>query len=154
FLPIVLLPLYWKRVRIRDTALALAVVVLLYVPFINRSFLNPGRIPIGSLGTYLQNFRFNGPVFAAFDQIVPPQLLAALAILVGLVTAVWFGRASLTSASPDWSPGACACPMAATLLCAPVIFPWYFIDPAPFVMSSPTLLIIVWTGSVSPSSVM
>src|SRR3981189_2248326 len=43
FLPVVLLPLYWKRVRIRDAALAAAVVGLLYVPFHNH-----GRIPIGS----------------------------------------------------------------------------------------------------------
>src|SRR5882762_5541671 len=46
-LPVVLLPLYWKRVRIRDAALATAVVGLLYMPFLNH-----GRIPIGSLGTY------------------------------------------------------------------------------------------------------
>ena len=63
FLPVVLLPLYWKRVRIRDAALAAAVVGLLYVPFLNH-----GRIPIGSLGTYVQSFRFNGPVFAALDR--------------------------------------------------------------------------------------
>jgi hypothetical protein len=49
------------------------VVGLLYVPFLNR-----GRIPIGSLGTYVQSFRFNGPVFAALDQLAPPQLLAGL----------------------------------------------------------------------------
>jgi alpha-1,6-mannosyltransferase len=69
-LPIVLLPLYWKRVRIRDAALAAAVIGLLYVPFLNH-----GRIPIGSLGTYVQSFRFNGPVFATLDQVAPPQLL-------------------------------------------------------------------------------
>ncbi len=69
FLPIVLLPLYWKRVRIRDAALAAAVVGLLYVPFLDH-----GRIPIGSLGTYVQSFRFNGPVFAALDQVAPPQV--------------------------------------------------------------------------------
>src|SRR5262249_28486725 len=34
FLPVVLLPLYWKRVRIRDATLAVAVIVLLYVPFL------------------------------------------------------------------------------------------------------------------------
>ena len=45
FLPIVLVPLYWKRVRMRDAALAAIVVGLLYVPFLNH-----GRIPIGSLG--------------------------------------------------------------------------------------------------------
>ena len=63
FLPIVLLPLYWKRVRMRDAALAAAVVGLLYVPFLNH-----GRILLGSLGTYVQTFRFNGPVFAALDR--------------------------------------------------------------------------------------
>src|ERR1700686_2053135 len=48
-LPIVLLPLYWKRVRMRDAALAAIVVGLLYIPFLNH-----GRIPIGSLGSYRQ----------------------------------------------------------------------------------------------------
>src|SRR5579864_6394772 len=94
FLPIVLLPLYWKRVRIRDAVLAAVIVGLLYVPFLNH-----GRVPIGSLGTYLQTFRFNGPVFAALDRVVPPQLLVAMAVLVGLVTATWF-----RIAAPDWSP--------------------------------------------------
>ena len=41
FLPIVLLPLYCKRVRIRDAALAATVFVLLYLPFLNH-----GRVPI------------------------------------------------------------------------------------------------------------
>src|SRR5580700_2531971 len=97
FLPVVLLPLYWKRVRIRDAALAAAVVGLLYVPFLNRSFLNHGRIPIGSLGTYVRTFRFNGPVFAILDRVAPPQLLVGLAVLVGLVTATW-----LRKAAPSW----------------------------------------------------
>src|SRR5437588_6063722 len=53
FLPVVLLPLYWKRVRIRDAALAAAVGGLLYLPFLDRSFFSHGRIPMGSLGTYV-----------------------------------------------------------------------------------------------------
>src|SRR5579862_9071734 len=95
-LPVVLLPLYWKRVRIRDTALAAAVVGLLYVPFLNH-----GRIPTGSLGTYVQSFRFNGPMFAALDRVAPPQLLAGLAVLVGLVTATW---QRIRRAAPELSP--------------------------------------------------
>jgi hypothetical protein len=171
FLPVVLLPLYWKRVRVRDTALAAVVVGLLYVPFLNH-----GRIPIGSLGTYVQTFRFNGPVFATLDRVAPPQLLAALAVLVGLVTATWF-----RITAPDWSPTsqgtlttedtefhrgdaavfpvgnsvsaavqafAFAWPMAATLLCAPAVFPWYLLWLLPFLMSASTLLIIVWTVSI------
>jgi hypothetical protein len=143
-LPIVLLPLYWKRVRIRDAALAAAVVGLLYVPFLNH-----GRIPIGSLGTYVQSFRFNGPVFAMLDQVAPPQLLAGLAVLVGLVTATW-----LRSAAPEWSPDVFAWPMAASLLCAPVVFPWYLLWLLPFLRSASTLLIIVWTVSIIPTYVM
>src|SRR5207248_9952806 len=89
FLPIVLVPLYWKRVRIRDAALAAIVAGLLYVPFLNRSFFNHGRIPIGSLDTYVHSFRFNGPVFAALHQVAPPELLAGLAVLAGFATATW-----------------------------------------------------------------
>src|SRR5437870_5319756 len=142
-LPVVLLPLYWKRVRIRDAALAAAVVGLLYVPFLTH-----GRIPIGSLGTYVQSFRFNGPVFAALDRVAPPQLLAALAVLVGLVTATW-----LRSAAPEWSPGAFAWPMAASLLCSPVVFPWYLLWLLPFLTSASTLLIIIWSVSIIPTYV-
>jgi alpha-1,6-mannosyltransferase len=144
FLPIVLLPLYWKRVRIRDAALAAVVVGFLYVPFLNH-----GRIPIGSLGTYVQSFRFNGPVFAALDQVAPPQLLAGLAVLVGLVTATW-----LRIAAPEWSPDIFAWPMAASLLCAPAVFPWYLLWLLPFLTSASTVLIIVWTVSIIPTYVM
>jgi len=154
FLPIVLLPLYWKRVRIRDAALAAAVVGLLYVPFLDRSFFNHGRIPIGSLGTYVNSFRFNGPVFAALHQVAPPQLLAGLAVLVGLVTAILFTRASLRSTAPEWSADAFAWPMAASLLCAPVVFPWYLLWLLPFLTSASTLLIILWTVSIIPTYVM
>jgi hypothetical protein len=138
------LPLYWKRVRVRDAALAAAVVGLLYVPFLHH-----GRIPIGSLGTYVQSFRFNGPVFAALDRVTPPQLLAGLAVLVGLVIATWLRRAE-----PEWSPAQFAWPMAASLLCAPVVFPWYLLGLLPFLMSASTLLVIVWTVSIIPTYVM
>jgi Glycosyltransferase family 87 len=148
FLPVVLLPLYWKRVRVRDAVLAAAVVGLLYVPFLNH-----GRIPVGSLGTYVQNFRFNGPLFAALARVAPPQLLVGLAVFVGLVTAIWLRRAA-----PDWSADQFAWPMfawpmAASLLFAPAVFPWYLLWLLPFLMSASTLLIIVWTVSIIPTYV-
>jgi hypothetical protein len=143
-LPIVLLPLYWKRVRIRDAVLAAAVVGLLYVPFLHH-----GSVPIGSLGTYVQNWRFNGPLFAMLDHVAPPQLLAGIAVLAGLVTASW-----LRSAAPEWSPDIFAWPMAASLLCAPAVFPWYLLWLLPFLRSPSTLLLIVWTLSIIPTYVM
>jgi len=143
FLPFVLLPLYWKRVRIRDAVLAVAVAALLYLPFLHH-----GRIPIGSLGTYVHTFRFNGPVFALLDPLAPPQLLTGLAVLVGLVTAIWIRRTA-----PEWSAPAFAWPMAASLLCAPVVFPWYLLWLLPFLSSASTLLIICWTVSIIPTYV-
>jgi alpha-1,6-mannosyltransferase len=144
FLPIVLLPLYWKRIRIRDAMLAAVAVALLYLPFLNH-----GRIPIGSLGTYVQSFRFNGPVFALLDRVAPPQLLAGVAVLAGLATAIY-----LRHTMPEWSPGAFAWPMAATLLCAPAVFPWYLLWLLPFLTSASTLLIVVWTVCIFPTYIM
>jgi alpha-1,6-mannosyltransferase len=164
FLPLVLLPLYWKRVRIRDAALAAAVIGLLYVPFLNHSFFNRGRIPLGSLGTYVQGFRFNGPVFAILHHVASPQLLAGLAVLVGLVTATFLRRGSLKRAAPDASSDVFAShqfawnqfawPMAASLLFAPVVFPWYLLWLLPFLTSASTLLIVVWTVSIIPTYIM
>lgn len=148
FLPIVLLPLYWKRVRIRDAVLAAAIVGLLYVPFLNHSFTNPGRFPIGSLGTYVQTFRFNGPVFAALARVAPQLVLAGLAVLAGLVTATW-----LRSGASEWSADVLAWPMAASLLCAPAVFPWYLLWLLPFLTSPSTLLLIIWTASIIPTYV-
>ena len=143
FLPIVLLPLYWKRIRIRDAALASCAVGLLYGPFLNH-----GRIPTGSLSTYVQTFRFNGPVFATLVHVAPPRLLAGLAVLIGFLIAIWLRRKSV--ASPD----VFAWPMAASLLFAPVVFPWYLLWLAPFLMSASTLVIAVWTVSIIPTYVM
>jgi hypothetical protein len=140
-LPIVLLPLYWKRVRLRDAALAVAVVGLLYVPFLDH-----GRIPIGSLGTYVQSFRFNDPVFATLERVASPQLVVGLAVFVGFLTALWMRRRSAES-----SLDAFAWPMAASLLCAPMVYPWYLLWLLPFVRSASTLPIIIWTVSIIPA---
>jgi hypothetical protein len=126
----------------RDAVLAAAVVGLLYVPFLNQ-----GRIPIGSLVTYVQSFRFNDPVFAKLERVVP-QIAAGLPVLVGLLTATW-----LRSTSPERSPDVFAWPMAASLLCAPTVYPWYLLWLLPFLRSASTLPIIIWTVSIIPTYV-
>jgi alpha-1,6-mannosyltransferase len=141
FLPIVLLPLYWKRVRMRDGALAGIVVGLLYVPFLDH-----GRIAFGSLGTYVQRFRFNDPVFATLERVTAPQVVAGLAVLVGIVTAMWMRRTSEGLASDAF-----AWPMAASLLGAPVVYPWYMLWLLPFLRSTSTLTILIWTLSIIPT---
>lgn len=141
FLPIVLLPLYWKRIRIRDAALAAIVAGSLYFPFLDH-----GRIPLGSLGTYVHSFWFNDPVFAALEHLAAPELIAGLAVLVGLLAAAWFRRRS-----ESLSPGAFAWPMAASLLCGPVVYPWYLLWMLPFLRSASTLPIIIWSVSILPT---
>lgn len=140
-LPIVLLPLYWKRVRMRDGVLAAVVLGLLYVPFLDR-----GRIPFGSLGAYVQRFRFNDPIFATLERLTVPQVAAGLAVLVGLLTAIWIrGR------SVEGSSDAFAWPMAASLLCAPVVYPWYMLWFLPFLRAISSVPILIWTLSIIPT---
>ncbi|HLX83398.1 MAG TPA: hypothetical protein VKR59_05850 [Terriglobales bacterium] len=141
FLPIVLLPVYWKRVRIRDAILAATVVGLLFIPFLNH-----GRIPIGSLGTYVRSFRFNDPVFAALEQVAAPQFAVGVAVVAGFLVALW-----LRSKATEWSPDMFAWPMAASLLCAPVVYPWYLLWLLPFVRSASTVPLIIWTVSIIPT---
>ena len=140
-LPIVLLPLYWKRVRIRDGVLAAVVLGVLYVPFLDH-----GRIPFGSLGTYVQRFRFNDPVFATLERVTAPQVVAGLAVLVGFFTAIWMRRKSAECYSDAF-----AWPMTASLLCAPVVYPWYMLWLLPFIRSTSTLPIMIWTLSIIPT---
>jgi len=140
FLPIVLLPLYWKRVRLRDAALGVIAFVFLYLPFFNH-----GRIPLGSLGTYVHSFRFNDPAFAALEQLAAPELVAGVAVAVGLCTAIWFRmRTAISSEAFAW-------PMAASLLFAPVAYPWYLLGLLPFLRSTSTLPLTVWTVSILPT---
>ena len=142
-LPIVLLPIYWKRVRLRHGVVAALVVGLLYVPFLRR-----GSIPLGSLGSYVQSFRFNGPVFAALERVAAPQLVAGLAVLVGFLVALLVRRGSTALSADEF-----AWPMAGTLLCAPVVYPWYLLWMLPFLRSPSTLPIIIWTVSIIPTYV-
>jgi alpha-1,6-mannosyltransferase len=145
FLPLVLAPLYWRRLRIRDALLAAFVFGLLYVPFLER-----GRIPIGSLATYVKSFRFNDPVFALLERVASPQIVAGLAVLVGLVTSAWLRskRPARSHENDEW-----AWPMAASLAFAPVVYPWYLLWLLPFLRSRSTAPLLVWTVSILPTYV-
>jgi hypothetical protein len=140
-LPIVLLPLYWKRVRVRDAALAAIIFGLLYLPFLNH-----GRVAFGSLGAYVERFRFNDPIFATLERVMVPQIAAGLAVFVGVVAAIWIRRRSA-----EYSSDAFAWPMAASLLCAPVVYPWYMLWLLPFLRSTSALPIMIWTLSIIPT---
>ena len=146
FLPLVLAPLYWRRVRTRDATIAALVFVGLYLPFL-RDWRTPGwHLPIGSIGTFVQRFRFNGPVFGMLQHLVNPQIAAGVALALGLATAAWFRRRTESRNGEQW-----AWPMAASLVCAPVVYPWYLLWLLPFLRSISTVPLIVWSISILPT---
>jgi hypothetical protein len=79
---------------------------------------------------------------------VSPQIAAALAVLAGLAAAAWLRR----KAAMSWADK-CALPMAASLAWAPVVYPWYLLWLLPFLRSTATLPLIVWTVSILPTYV-
>jgi alpha-1,6-mannosyltransferase len=137
FLPVVLLPLFWRRIGIRHATLAIAVLAVLYFPF-----LNSGGLPIGSLNAYFKWWRINGPLYAALELVFPTAALVMLPAACGFAVAVW--------ARWHWaieSPEAWAWPVAVALLFAPTVYPWYLLWLTPFLFSPWTLPLAVWSVS-------
>jgi hypothetical protein len=138
FLPIVLAPIFWTRTRARDLAIGATLLLASYAPFLAH-----GSVPVGSLGTYLNYWRFNAPLFVGAETIVPGRLVMVLAVAVGVATAVALGRSRPIHAPATW-----AWPIAATLLVAPAVYPWYLLWLTPFLTGAATWPLAVWTVSV------
>jgi hypothetical protein len=137
-LPVVLAPLLWRRVSLRAAAAGVALLAALYLTF----WFRDGPV-LGSVPEIVRRFRFNGPVFEALASAAGPALAAGLAIGAGLAVSTW-ARARL----PATSPAAWAWPLAAALLCAPLVYPWYLVWLAPFLVARSTLPLLVWTVSI------
>jgi len=136
-LPIVLAPMLWRRIRVRDAALGALVIVLLYLPFMT------GSNPFAELDAVVERIRFNGPFFQAVAGVGTPNLAAAVAVVLGLLVA-----AACRWKLAEGDPAAWAWPMAASILAAPVIYPWYLLSLTPFLLVPATLPLIAWTLSV------
>ena len=138
FLPLVLAPLLWGRVRVRDVLAAAALVALLYLPFMGGT-----PLPIGSLPQYAAQWRFNGPLFAWIEAGAGTAAAFALAVGAGLAAAA-AARARLPATAPE----AWAWPLAATLLLLPTVYPWYLVWLVPFLTGPRTWPLLVWTLTV------
>jgi hypothetical protein len=136
-LPIVLVPLFWRRIRVRDAVAGAAVLFLLYLPF--RS---AGALPLGAVPNVVAFIRFNGPLFKGLAALWTPQGAAAVAVLGGFAVAAW-----MRFTRPAEDPAAWAWPMAVSLAAAPVIYPWYLLYFTPFLFTSATLALVAWTYS-------
>ena len=131
-----LTPLFWKRVHLKDGVAALGLVVLVYLPFLDTGF----SLPVGSLGTYLASWRFNGPIFGILAPRIGVLTISVLAVTVGLVVAA-VARKTMTVDDPS----AWAWPMAASLLLMPVVYPWYLVWLTPFLMTRNVWPLTAWT---------
>lgn len=136
-LPIVLVPLLWRRIRARDAFLGAGLIAALYLPFAT------GSNPFAALAGVVESNRFNGPLFQAAAALTSAKFAAALAVAFGLLTAIGCRR----SLAAD-NPAAWAWPMAAALALAPVIYPWYLLSMTPFLLVPATQPLIAWTLSV------
>ena len=136
FLPVVLVPLLWRRVRVRDAVTATALFGLLYVPFIGGASL----LPTGSLAVYTEKWRFNGPVFAVLESWLPVSVILGLAVLAGLSVATYVRRRLTADAPEAW-----AWPFAAALLLMPAVYPWYLVWLTPFLTVRANVPLLTWT---------
>jgi alpha-1,6-mannosyltransferase len=138
FLPVVMLPLLWRRVGTRDVVWALVLLAVLYLPFL--SFHGP---PVGSLGPYLSLWRINGPLYRALQNVLPNVALVPLPAALGFAVAAWARRRWVPDDPKTW-----AWPAVVALLFAPTLFPWYLLWLTPFLFSTSTLPLAVWSVSV------
>jgi hypothetical protein len=137
FLPAMLAPLLWRRIRLRDAALGVGILAALYIPFLGQ-----GRLPLGSVGDYLAYWRFNAPVYSALEWAFPTTGLVAIPPGFGFAVALW-ARWHLPADSPE----AWAWPAAVMLLFAPTFYPWYLLWITPFLFTPRMLPLAVWTVS-------
>ena len=137
FLPIVLIPLWWKRARLRHAALGAGVLGGLYLAFMDFS---GQTAPVGSVTNMVRGFRFNGPVFKMLAFAATPWGATAIAVLLAMAIAWWIRRSRMAD-----DPAAFAWPMAAALVCSPVVYPWYLLWLTPFFISALAWPLMVWS---------
>jgi alpha-1,6-mannosyltransferase len=137
-LPVVLLPLYWRRVRLRDAFAGAALLALLYLAYTRH-----GILPLGNVPNVVEHIRFNGPLFRLIAGFSTSQVAAVAAVGLGLGLAVWT-RWRLDANNP----AAWVWPMALALAAAPVIYPWYLLYLTPFLFGVAAIPITAWTITV------
>jgi hypothetical protein len=136
FAPIVLVPLFWKRIRVRDVVIAAVFGALLAIPFMDASL----SLPIGALPTYLAKWRFNGTMYSLLESLYKTKAWVALPVLGGLAVAWWFRRRS-----GELAPSAWAWSLGVAIFLSPTIYPWYLLWMCPFLTVRATLPLLVWT---------
>ncbi|HUF23034.1 MAG TPA: hypothetical protein VMN81_02820 [Vicinamibacterales bacterium] len=137
FLPIVLLPLWWGRARLRHAVLGIGLLAALYLFYTDVA---NQVLPVGSVTNMIRGFRFNGPVFKVFEFLFSPWFAALVGVAAGMTCAALIRRSRV-----DGDPAAFAWPMAAALVCSPVVYPWYLLWLTPFFVSRLAWPLVLWS---------
>jgi hypothetical protein len=137
FLPIVLIPLWWGRARLKHAALGAALLAALYLLFVDFS---GQTAPVGSVSNMIRAFRFNGPAFKALAFMLGPWGATAAGVVIAMTCALAIGRSRVSR-----DPAAFAWPMAAALVCSPVVYPWYLLWLTPFFISALAWPLALWS---------
>ncbi len=98
-----------------------------------------GLVPIGSIGTFFEKWRFGSPLFSVFQVLTGNGLLLAIPLLVITLGCVITRAKTHLWQATLWS-------MAIVLLLSPVQFPWYWLLVMPILTINPNRFLLVWVG--------
>jgi alpha-1,6-mannosyltransferase len=108
-----------------------------------------GLVPVGSIATLFEKWRFGSPLFSVLESLLQLPVLASVVmqslVLGSLVLAYksWRlkGVIAITNPLIPWA-------MMLVLLLSPVVFPWYLMVLVPFVTISPRPFLLVWLCTI------
>lgn len=141
YTPLLLAPYLVRRRRWILLGSALAIAVLLTLPF-----LGAGPMLGAGLATYLRHWEFNGGLYKILRAlgVADPATRTALAAALAAAS-LWISLRARTA------PGAAMALFTAYLLASPTLFPWYLVPVAALFPLYPNAALIAFSGLVALS---
>ena len=138
FAPLAAVPALWRRHGWLAAVIAVAVPVILYVPF-----LSAGQALFGGLRTYADIWQFNAGLYSVFERLPGPDDLPKWigAAVVGTVVVRAVLRRWSLGRTLFWAIGA-------ALLVSPTVHPWYVLWVLPFACLYRSRGWLLFTGTV------
>jgi hypothetical protein len=139
--PLITLPFFIKRIRLKNLGWFFAAIVLAYLPY-----LSAGNQLFSALSYYREKWRFNGFLFLTLSELLADEKLTERMLLLstGLIVAWCVVRTSDLLEQLYWTTGA-------VLLCAPTLFPWYLVWMVPLLCFFPNPAWLLLTSLIGLS---
>lgn len=143
--PLVLIPMFWRRAGWRRTVLALAVVLLGYVPFVDA-----GPQVFGGLVTFGRGWQFNSGAYALLRWVAGHFTTQAAAVAKGICGLLFAAiLVKLCRRRPSRTLSREAAPALGWLVwLSPAVMPWYATWALPFAILSGQRIWLIWTAVV------